>query len=250
MNATEQITEQNDSSLKHFETEILTYLNLEFPDYYHKSILEPKKPSLKYMASLFDDFEKTYQDREKYNLHWAFKQANEAFKFEDLKKSSSTQECFRMYDEVAQTVQKQAIKRVNRFSRSFSFLSHGVSLLDIIISVFLILVVTQISHIGDHLFETVLLSTLFIAFIALIKVSLDRFIIIPVIDSWGWTFYSRMISFTRQELIKLNATWLVLMESTAREESLEKRVEIMNRQKRDIVSQRRWFSWVPVRGGS
>ncbi|MFW9994503.1 MAG: hypothetical protein ACFFD4_20835 [Candidatus Odinarchaeota archaeon] len=65
------------------------------------------------------------------------------------------------------------------------------SLLDIVISVFLILVVTQISH-GVHL-EDILLTAFFIGGLALVKVSLDRFFIIPRLNNWGWRFFSRSI---------------------------------------------------------
>lgn len=233
-----------DASLKQFESEILSYLSLEFPDYYHKAILEHKKESIKFMSSLFNDFNQIHEEREKYNLHWAYKNANEAFKFTELKrKTPSTPACksFTTYDEVAQTVVKRAETRVNRFSRIFSLLSLGVSLLDIVISVILILIVTQIAHEAGYLFETVLLSTIFIAVVALIKVSLDRFFIIPTIDRWGWQFYDRMVQYTRQELIKLNATFLVLMESIVRNETTEKRARIIQRQQREILRRRRIF---------
>ncbi|MHA2105166.1 MAG: hypothetical protein ACW981_17175 [Candidatus Hodarchaeales archaeon] len=243
MNVNENITNKNPTqSLKQMETEILTYINYNFPNYHNGKILDHKKEKIKRMASLFDEFDEIHSEREKYNLHWAFKKAHDAFQFNEAKKSSSTEDCFKQYDEVSKYVANQAINRVNWFSRSFSVLNHGVSILDIVVSVILILVVTQISHIGDYFFETVLLSTLFIAFVALVKVSLDRFFIIPLIDRWGWRFYQRMTNYTRNELIKLNATFLVLMESIAQEESLEKRFEIISKQRREIFSQRRWFS--------
>ncbi|MFX0171600.1 MAG: hypothetical protein ACFE9L_06750 [Candidatus Hodarchaeota archaeon] len=128
-------------------------------------------------------------------------------------------------------MEKQAKRRVNRFSRVFPLLNHGVSLLDILISVILILVATQISHEAGYYFDTILLSTLFIVFVALTKISLDRFFIIPTIDRWGWRFYDRMIQYTCQELIKLNTTFLVLMESIVRNESTAKRARIIQRQR-------------------
>ncbi|MHA1992277.1 MAG: hypothetical protein ACW98A_14995 [Candidatus Hodarchaeales archaeon] len=230
-----------DASLKQFESDILTYLGLEFPDYHNKSILDHKKEPIRYISSMFDDFQHIHEEREKHNLHWAYKNANEAFRFTEYRKTSSKHTCssFVTYDEVAQTVRKQAKQRIKRFSRIFSYLSHGVSFLDIIISVILILVVTQISHEAGYFFDTVLLSTMFIAVVALLKVSLDRFFIIPTIDRWGWRFYDRMIQYSRQELIKLNATFLVLMESNVREESTEKRAQIINRQRREIFRRRR-----------
>jgi hypothetical protein len=230
-----------EESRKQFESDILSYLSLEFPDYYDKSILDYKKESIKQISSLFDDFQHVSSDKEKYNLHWAYKSASNALRFDEFKKTSASQTCqsFLAYDEVAQTVVKRAKSRVNRFSRMFSFLNYGVSILDIVISVLLILVVTQISHEAGYLFDTVILSTMFIAAVALTKVSLDRFFIIPTIDRYGWQWYDRMIQYTRQELIKLNATFLVLMESSSRNESTEKRSRIITKQRREIFRRRR-----------
>ena len=233
------VSKKPTESVKQMESEILTYINYNFPDYHDVKILEYKKEKIKHISSLFDEFDEIHAEREKYNLHWAFKKAHDAFQFNELKKSkeSSKEACFKEYDVVAKYVVDQAINRFNWFSRSFSILNYGVSVLDIVISVILILAVTQISH-SIH-FDTLLLATMFIAFVALVKVSLDRFFIIPTIDRWGWSFFRRMINYTRIELVKLNATFVVLMESTAREESLEKRLEIITKQKDAIVTQRR-----------
>lgn len=70
-------------------------------------------------------------------------------------------------------------------SRRFSLLSSAVSFLDIIVSVALILIVTILSHLGDKVFDTVLISTLFIGVVALTKVTVDCFAIMPLIDRYG-----------------------------------------------------------------
>ena len=82
-----------EESRKQFESDILSYLSLEFPNYYDRSILEYKKESIKQVSSLFDDFQHISADKEKYNLHWAYKNASDAFKFDEFKKTSASQSC-------------------------------------------------------------------------------------------------------------------------------------------------------------
>ena len=47
------------------ETEILSYLRYEFPEYYHKSITEPKKEFIDYVSSMFDEFDGIQAEPEK-----------------------------------------------------------------------------------------------------------------------------------------------------------------------------------------
>jgi hypothetical protein len=45
----------DNTTLKQFESEILTYIQYEFPENYEKSILEHKKEPIKYISSLFNN---------------------------------------------------------------------------------------------------------------------------------------------------------------------------------------------------
>ncbi len=225
-----------------FESEVLYYVEKKFPDYYHNDIAKPKKEKIAHMSKLFEEFEEIGREKEKHNLKWAFKKANTEFNFEELAKVQPKRDCFIAYDDVVCAVHKQSKAKINNFSRRFSLLSLGVSLLDIAVSVFLILIVTIVSHMGDKVFDTLLFSTLFIGLVALMKVTLDRFAIMPIIDRYGWRLFNRTINYAREEAIKLNAVYLVLIESIARKESVETRFNLIKKQKKEMVRQRSLLS--------
>ena len=195
-----------------------------------------------HLSSLFNEFKEIGKEKEKHNLKWAFKKANTDFNFEELQKVQPKSDCFVAYDDVVCAVHKQSKAKINNFSRRFSLLSLGVSLLDIAVSVLLILIVTILSHIGDRVFDTLLFSTIFIALIALTKVSLDRFAIMPVIDRYGWILFNRTIAYAREEAIKLNAVYLVLLESINRKEAVETRYNLIKKQKKELLKSRRILS--------
>lgn len=228
-----------DKKRLNFESEILYYVEQKFPDYYHNDIAKPKKEKIAHMSKLFEEFEEIGREKEKHNLKWAFKKANTEFNFEELAKVQPKRDCFIAYDEVVCAVHKQSKAKITNFSRRFSLLSLGVSMLDIVVSILLILIVTMISHVGDKIFDTLLFSTIFIGLVALTKVSLDRFAIMPVIDRYGWRLFNRTINYAREEAIKLNAVYLVLIESITRKESVETRFNLIKEQKKEMVRQRR-----------
>ncbi len=84
--------------------------------------------------------------------------------------------------------------------------------------------------------NTAAVSTLFIGIVALTKVTLNRFIIIPLIDVYGWKLFTNSINNTKAESVKMYAIYCVLMESIARNESIEKRYKIIGNYKNDFIS--------------
>ena len=224
----------NESNIN-LETEILYYIGQRFPDYYHDNITKPKKVKIEHMSNLLNKFKEMGEEKEKYNLKWAIKQAKESFNFEELQKAQPMTDCFLAYDEVVCAVRDKSKSKIDNFSRRLSWLSTGVSLLDIIVSVALILIVTLVSHLGDKIFSSVFNSTLFIAAIALTKVTLDRFVIMPVLDTYGWRLFSRTIRLARTESIKINAVYLVLMESITRNEPIDLRYALIKKQKSELL---------------
>lgn len=237
---------KNDSLDKNIslESEVLYYIEQKYPDYYHSNIIKPKKEKIQHLSNLFDEFKEIGQEKEKHNLKWAFKKANIAFNFEELQRVQPKTDCFVAYDDVVCEVHKKAKTKINKFSRKFSWLSLAVSMLDVVVSVLLILIVTMLSHIGDKIFDTVLFSTIFIAIVALTKVSLDRFAVMPIIDQYGWRLFNRTVNYARDESIKLNAIYLVLIESIARKEPVEVRFDLIKKQRKSMLAQKR-FSFLP-----
>lgn len=226
------------------ETDIHKYILETYPDYYHTNITKPKKTKIDHMSKFFTEFRDIEREKHKHNLKWALKKASDEFTYDQLKKAQPPIDCFGTFDVVVSEVRKVSKSKINNLSRRFSLLSLAVSLLDIMVSVVLILMVTMLSHFGDKVFNTVVFSTLFIALVALAKVSLDRFAIIPLIDRYGWKLFDKSINYAREESIKINAMYCVLMESIARHESIETRYNIIHKHRIDLISKNKDFTMV------
>lgn len=220
------------------QDDIHSYILENFPEYYHPDITNPKQEKIEHMDKLFNDFSQIESNKHQHNLKWAIKKATDEFTYDQLKKAHKQNDCFGAFDEVVQVLRNDSKTKINKLSKRFSYLSTIVSLLDIVVSVALILIVTFLSHLGDKVFSTVLISTLFIGFVALSKVSLDRFAIMPLIDNYGWRLFHKSIAFAREESIRINAIYCVLMESIARNEPVETRYSIINKQKDKIFLNR------------
>lgn len=217
------------------DTDIHKYIKQNYPNYYHVDITKPKESKITHMDNLFNEFSKIESNKHQHNLKWALKRATDEFTYDQLKKAHKTTDCFGAFDEVILNLRKESKSKINKLSRRFSFLSNLVSILDIVVSVALILIVTILSHLGDKLFNTVLVSTLFIGLVALTKVSLDRFAIMPLIDNYGWRLFRKSINYARDESIKINAIYCVLMESIASNEPVETRYQIIDNQNKDVL---------------
>ena len=226
----------NDSSIS-LEAEILYYIEQKFPDYYHNNITNPKKAKINHLSLLLNEFKEIGQNKEKYNLKWAFRRANESFNYEELQKAQQMlkTDCFLAYDDVVQVVHKKSVERINNFSKKLSFLSLTVDFLDIFISVMLIVIFSLIVQLGNRIFNTILLGIVFIGFIAILRVILDRIAINPIIDGYGWRLFNTTLQYARSEVIKLNAIYLVLIESINRNESVDQRFELIRKQRTDLL---------------
>lgn len=216
---------------ENLENDIRSFIQSSYPSYYHENIINPKKDKIDYFSKVFSEFKEIEESNERHNLKWAFSSASKAFDFSGLKHPSNQTDCFIAYDDVVSEVYIKAITKINRLSRRFSLLSMGVSFMDIVVSVLLILLVTVIAQQAEKIFDTILFSTLFIGAVALTKVSADRFAIIPAIDRYGWKLFSVGIINARNETIKLNGILLVLIESINRKEPVETRFKLINENK-------------------
>ena len=196
------IKNKNDSSIS-LEAEILYYIEQKFPDYYHNDIANPKKAKINHLSLLLNEFKEIGQNKDKYNLKWAFRRANESFNYEELQKAQqmSKTDCFLAYDDVVQVVHKKSVERINNFSKKLSFLSLTVDFLDIFISVVLIVIFSLIVQLGNKIFNTILLGIVFIGFIAILRVFLDRIAINPIIDGYGWRLFNTTLQYARSEVI-------------------------------------------------
>ena len=113
-----------------------------------------------------------------------------------------------------------------------------VDLLDISISVLMVILFYFLAQLGNKIFNTIILGTIFILSIAFTRVFLERFAIGPFVDGYGWKLFNRTIQLARNETIRLNAILLLLMESITRNESVDIRLELINKQKQQVTSRK------------
>ena len=223
------------------ETEILYYIEQRYPDYYHNDITKPKKKKIEHLSNLLNQYKDIGNDPDKHNLKWAFKKANADFNFEELQKvQPKTTDCFVAYDDVVCTVHERTKAKINDFSRRLTFLSMSVDFLDISISVLMVILFYFLAQLGNKIFNTIILGAIFILSIAFTRVFLERYAIGPFVDGYGWKLFNRTIQLARNETIRLNAILLVLMESIKRNESVEIRLELINKQKQELTSRKQF----------
>ena len=231
----DQITTLDESNLS-LDGEIHKYILKKYPTYYHANITQPKKGKIEHMTKVLAELQDIGQQKDKHNLKWAFKKAHNDLGYNQLIKVQQTTDCFKAYDEVVLNVKEQSKKNIDTLSRKFELLSNGVSLIDLIISFLLIIGFSLFTQYGAQFSEVLVLGPLFLVFIALTKISLDRFAIAPLINKYGWNLYNNTIALAREETIKLNATYCVLMESISRNEDISQRFSIISTQQKDLTA--------------
>lgn len=170
----------------------------------------------------FHELEQIHTHHARYNLGWAFAQARRRFaafydsateRYEQSTASASANA--NAADEQVELVARRGLRALARSSRIFSLLSILVSLVDIVISVVLILAVSKVSHYTDSFIGSATVGLVVIAAVALFKVTLDRFVIIPFVHRWGWRRFGGALSRNKRILSNLLAAGLVVREMTA-----------------------------------
>lgn len=210
-------------------SELTEYMQTVYPEYCDIDLLESKEKITSQSEEVCRELHEIYLNRERYDLHWAFKRANESVIVRQDKIGKKIESIIPDYKEIFINTSKRTKLKVRRNRNIFNFFSIFISVLDIAVSVALILLVTFLSQRIEHLIESVLLNILFIGLIALAKVSLDRFVIIPWIDRWGWKQYLKSINLMKQITISLMSTGFVLEEAVKRNVNNETLVELFLR---------------------
>ena len=139
------------------------------------------------VESFFTELDDIYENRERHSLHWAFDNASTKINAQ-LDRIDTHQIQYDINDQTVTDLKYGFTKASNKYN----LLSRITLILDVVISVFLILGVTLISQQIEQTLESFFVVTFFIGLMALMKVSLDRFYIIPKIDAWGWEKYHNL----------------------------------------------------------
>ena len=181
--------------MSHMKTKqtVVQLLEMEYPSLdtledHRQEILNRYERKMEKMSEFYSDLDVIYEEREKFSLHWAYKNASYQLNQQLQQIDQHIQE--KMPTDPRMVKLTKSIRNdVKTASNRYDYLSKSTLALDIIISVFLILGVTMLAQSIEGNLESILLTTAFIGGIALSKVSLDRFLIIPYIDEWGWNRY-------------------------------------------------------------
>ncbi|MCH4888126.1 hypothetical protein EZV73_11115 [Acidaminobacter sp. JC074] len=152
------------------------------------------------MGQFFDQFDEIYTNREQYNLSWAFKDAQD--KLDDYKK-----------DVVDTKIKKECIfsKTLNKEYERFRYKNHSeirkqkmissifmnthglLNVLEILLSVILVILISNVSHSEMLGHGTELFSALVVIVFAFIKVFLEQLVLKPRMEALGWQMYKRSV---------------------------------------------------------
>ena len=146
------------------------------------------------IQAFIDNDNQIYKNREKYDLQWAFKNAqNNINNFFDVLLNRTKpyfinfkQKNPKVLSELKKSINLRRKKSLKRKLNSYSIAFFSMSFIDIVISIILILIITKVGYISESLFSSAIFGILFFVIVILLKVSLDRFYIIPRVHSWGW----------------------------------------------------------------
>jgi len=184
-----------------------------YPDTYSNELFEAKKEYIDSSRDIFGDLYGVYEDRAKYDLHWAFNDASRIFKefSEHLpERPDRAQPRPPEYNKYFDDMRNRVRKHITATGRKYELLSFAISFIDIAISVALILVVTAIAHLGEKGLQSIILLAVFVALVALIKVSIDRFFIIPRVEKLGWSMYRKLTERVMDHAAKITAIRVIV----------------------------------------
>jgi hypothetical protein len=155
---------------------------------------------LKAEKKIFEHFDKIYENREQYSMSWAFKDAQgklNNYKEEviDHKIKNKCSLCKKMNRDYKSYQSKShfEIRKQKMISSIFSNVHNFVNFLEVILSVILVLVISELSH-GDFIVhETKAFSVWVVIVFAFIKVFIDQLVLKPKIEKFGWKLYKNSV---------------------------------------------------------
>ncbi len=154
--------------------------------------------------TFFDNLNTIYEDRHRYSLEWAFRDAQtrlDAFKADVIDKKLK-RKCERCRDQnnveaAYQGLQQRSgriLKKTKWYRRLFANMYLAINLVEILLSMALVVGLSHLSHSGASFIHSETLSFWFVVIFAFLKVAIERYHIKPRIDEWGWTLYARSTS--------------------------------------------------------
>ncbi len=151
--------------------------------------------------TFFNDLNEIHEYRHRYSLEWAFEDAQsrlDAFKSEVIdnklkSKCSLCKEKSGMEKKFSglQKESKSILKKTKWYSRLFSNMFMILNFVEIMMSIGLVVGLSKLSHSGEALIESEMISFWFVVVFAFLKVAIERYQIKPRLDAWGWALYAK-----------------------------------------------------------
>lgn len=152
----------------------------------------------------FDKFEDVYENRHQYSIEWAFKDAQN--KLDEFKEKTIDgklkKKCLLCKDQ--SKINKKYIKfkkdsmyelkKQRWYSRLFSNSYTLLTVIEFILSIMLVLIVSEISHSSGAAVESEIFSLSVVTIFAFLKVFLERYLIKPKLEQIGWKIYLRTVN--------------------------------------------------------
>ncbi|WP_105619712.1 hypothetical protein [Vallitalea okinawensis] len=150
------------------------------------------------MNQFFEQFDDIYENREQYNISWAFKDAQEKLNeykehVVDQKVKKQCSLCKKIKKGEYHSFQSKShleIKKQKVLSSIFSHVHGFMNFLEIILSVLLVLVISEISH-GDFIVHQGAMVVIVFAFI---KVFIEHYVLKPQLEAFGWQLYKNSVN--------------------------------------------------------
>ena len=201
-------------------------LNEIYPKHYNDFFISKQKKHMEKFDKIFEEIEAIYNEKEKYNLKWAYKNAQESFNkaFFDIIDKNIKPEISKYKDKI-QDEQILRLKNINfkmkeklkRRFEIFSIASSFVSFIDVIFSMFLILIISKLTNQGKNVISSATLSFLFIAFMAFSKVTINKFVISPKVKKLGWNIYKKSVEKYKKLLAILFSVLISIEDSISKD---------------------------------
>ncbi|EHQ36556.1 hypothetical protein [Methanoplanus limicola] len=228
-----------------FAESMKKFIQRVYPEY-GPELVDPHLCCINRFEEMLLRLDEIYDNRERYNLHWALHEAGETFKSlmdeagtdisQSLQKHYTQEERERLKELTSKMdwVAREKEFAISRRTEYFNTISNLLTRVDIIISVALIVIISEISHLGNTIFGSVILVLIFTGIVAFLKVTFDRFFIIPWIARLGWKKYLNEVEATRQILVDVEAVNVVVIAAIKDEKTPEVTYKLIERGTREI----------------
>lgn len=153
----------------------------------------------KQAGEIFENLRSIHQDREQYNLEWAFRNAQEemdTFRSKILKgklekqcaSCDKSREAMEKYKEILAN-SRSIGKKSKWYQRFFQNIYSLLTLAEVAVSFTLVFLLSQVSHMGGMMIHSEGFSILFAMTFSFLKVVLERYWVEPRMNDWGWKVY-------------------------------------------------------------